>query len=332
MREGRGAVACSAELSKIGSQPPPLMRSSGHESFVCRYPWLPKAHAQLRNDAGFFSDETNAMVVLGLGKNMLRSMRFWVQAFGLASATDRSGRKLEPTSVANKLLDREEGWDPFLEDVQTLWLLHWNLATNLNPLLAWDELLFRWSGREIVRSSVVAHLQERSTELKIRATKRTLEQHFDIFLNTYFSSKIEDSSHVLEDSLDSPLVELRLVVAAGLKPRTKGAAEQIYRLRHEPKPEITPALFMHCLSDFWDMKHADEQTLSLQQVASAHHSPGTVFRLPESDIRERLELIEKQSRGYYTYHESVNLQQLRRSGGAPPDFLASVYDEAAANA
>lgn len=271
------------------------------------------------------------MVVLGLGKNMVRSMRFWVQAFGLASTTDRSGRELVPTPVAQKLLDRADGWDPFLEDVQTLWLLHWNLSTNPNPLLAWDELLFRWSGREIVRSSVVAHLQERSTELKIRATKRTLEQHFDIFVSTYFSSKIEDSSLVIEDSLDCPLVELRLLVASGMKPRTKGVAEQIYRFRHEPKPEISPALFMHCLSDFWNTKHADEQTLSLQLVSSAQHSPGTVFRLPESDIRERLESIEKHSHGYYSYYESVNLQQLQRRGETPPNFLASVYEEAGAN-
>ena len=265
------------------------------------------------------------MVTLGLGKNMVRSMRFWVQAFGIATATDRSGRELLPTALAEALLDRDDGWDPYLEDTQTLWLLHWNLATHQNPLLAWEELLFRWSGRDIVRSSAVAQLKERADENKMRATKRTLEQHFDIFVGTYFSPKIEDPSKVLEDSLDCPLVELRLLMASGKKPRDRGASEQIYQFRHEPKPEISAALLMHCLSDFWDTKHADEQTLSLQQISSGRHSPGTVFRLPESDIRERLESIETDSLGYYKYFESVNLQQLQRSDEEAPGFLESAY-------
>lgn len=308
------------------------MRSSGHESFVCRYPWLPKAYAHLREDPRFFSDETQAMVKLGLGKNMVRSLRFWVQAFGLAASTDRSGRELNPTPLADQLLNRAIGWDPYLEDTQTLWLLHWNLATQENPLLAWEELLFRWSGQEIVRSSAITQFEARAAEHNMRATKRTLGQHFDIFVTTYFSTAVEDSSTILEDSLDCPLVELGLLVPAGKKTRARGGPEQIYRFRHEPKPEISAGLFLHCVTDFWQSKHCEEQTLSLQQISSGRHSPGTVFRLPELHIRERLESIESDSLGHYKYFESANQQQLQRSNGAAANFLASAYTGSVAHA
>lgn len=303
------------------------MRSSGHESFVCRYPWLPKAYAHLSENPRFFSDEADAMVILGLGKNMVRALRFWVQAFGVATPTDRSGRELVPTEFAERIFDVEDGWDPYLEDTRTLWLLHWNLTTQQNSLLAWEELFFRWSGRDILRSSAVAQFKERAEAEKMRATQRTLTQHFDIFVNTYFSAKIDDSSKVLEDSLDCPLVELRLLVAAGKKPRERGAPERIYQLRQEPKSDVRPAIFLHCLTEYWSAKHPQEQTLNLQQISTEPHSPGAVFCLPEADIRRRLELIERTSLGHYSYVESVNLQQVRRSESEPPDFIDSIYEE-----
>ena len=55
-------------------------RFSGHESFPCRYAWLPKAFAAIAEDPLAFADEEKAMIRLGVGKNMVRSIRFWMQA------------------------------------------------------------------------------------------------------------------------------------------------------------------------------------------------------------------------------------------------------------
>ena len=76
------------------------------------------------------------------GKNMVRSIRFWSQAPSVISPEpSRSGYSL--TNIGSEVLG-DEGWDQFLEDVRTLWLIHWNLSTNVeNPLLAWDYLLNR---------------------------------------------------------------------------------------------------------------------------------------------------------------------------------------------
>jgi hypothetical protein len=60
------------------------LRFSGHETFACRYAWLPKAYRALNANPGQFSDEDGAMVELGLGKNMVRSLRFRTENVGLA--------------------------------------------------------------------------------------------------------------------------------------------------------------------------------------------------------------------------------------------------------
>src|SRR5258708_33622 len=127
-------------------------RVSGHESFTCRYAWLPKVVEQLQHDERLFSDEENAMVKLGVGKNMVRSIRFWAQSSDIAISNGKgSGHYL--TKFATSLLG-DKGLDRYLEDTRTLWLLHWKLATNISaPLLAWDYLLNYWQEPEIVTSN-----------------------------------------------------------------------------------------------------------------------------------------------------------------------------------
>ncbi|MCI0621605.1 MAG: DUF4007 family protein, partial [Acidobacteria bacterium] len=131
-------------------------RISGHESFPCRYTWLPKAVHGLQKNPNLFADETGAMVDLGVGKNMVRSIRFWAHAAGVVATAKNCQYSLTDFGVS---LLGEHGRDPFLEDIRTLWLLHWKLATDVdNPLLAWDYLLNGWQDPELIPSLVLRAL------------------------------------------------------------------------------------------------------------------------------------------------------------------------------
>ncbi len=57
---------------------------SGHETFPCRYAWLPKAFLAIKTDSKIFTDIESAMVTMGVGKNMVRAIQFWVQMTGVA--------------------------------------------------------------------------------------------------------------------------------------------------------------------------------------------------------------------------------------------------------
>ncbi|MDY4917491.1 MAG: DUF4007 family protein [Candidatus Cryptobacteroides sp.] len=54
---------------------------SGHESFYCKPLWLKKGYDALCNGVNFSSPK--AVAALGVGKNMVFSIRFWMRAFGL---------------------------------------------------------------------------------------------------------------------------------------------------------------------------------------------------------------------------------------------------------
>ena len=73
-------------------------RISGHESFPCRYTWLPKTMRGLQGKPKLFSDEESAMVSLGVGKNMVRSIRFWAQVTGMAEPLARNAG-YQPTTI-----------------------------------------------------------------------------------------------------------------------------------------------------------------------------------------------------------------------------------------
>jgi len=255
-----------------------LYRVSGHESFPCRYTWLPKAVRGLRDVPNIFSTgDDEAMVALGLGKNMVRSVCFWSQVSGVISS-GRSGHKT--TDFGDAVLG-EDGLDPFLEDIRTLWLFHWKLSTNTeSPLLAWDYLLNRWQEPEIVPSVVVKTLHKEASRHEDGLSPVTIEQHFETFLHTYVPTRGR-KGEVQEDNLDCPLVELELIVRVGERPtdKTAGRAEPIYAFRREEKPDVSLALFAYCLNDFWNKRHSTESTLSFREVAHGHGSPGQIFKI-----------------------------------------------------
>jgi hypothetical protein len=301
-------------------------RISGHESFPCRYTWLPKAVRGLDADPRLFVDEEQAMVDLGVGKNMVRSIRFWALAAGMA-VVESKGAAPVLTDVALSLLGKR-GLDPFLEDRRTLWLLHWNLSTNTKtPLLAWDYFLNRWQEPELTASMAIRALEKVLSGQDDRTSRVTLEQHFDTFLHTYVPTRGRKGD-VQEDNLDCPLVELQLIVKAGDREidLSSGKREPIYVFRREEKPDISPELFIYCLNDFWDKQHAGEMTVPLRDVAHGHGSPGQIFKLAEDDIRTRVEDLNRRSEGLFSYAESANLQQIRRTRQPKPStLLRAIY-------
>jgi hypothetical protein len=298
-------------------------RFSGHETFPCRYAWLPKAYRAIEADPASFSDEEQAMIDMGVGKNMVRAIRFWVQAAGVATDSRQGGYSV--TEFGESILSGR-GFDPYLEDIRTLWLIHWQISSNVDePLFAWDFLLNRWQSPEIERSEVIRAFQREAEKIDRPLSVVTLEQHFDTFLHTYVPTKGRKGD-IQEDNLDCPLVELELIQRVGERRiDASGRREPIYAFRREEKPEITPALFVYCLNDFWQRRHSEGKTLSFREVAVGHGGPGQVFKLPEADIRSRLESIGEDSCGLFEYRESASLQQLIRADEPSSGLLGRIF-------
>src|SRR5215216_2855503 len=87
---------------------------SGHETFPFRYPWLKKGFDAVREDGDAFLRD-DAITTLGVGKNMVRSIRHWCLAAGVLEENRESGPAMRQTALG-KLLLADDGLDPYLED------------------------------------------------------------------------------------------------------------------------------------------------------------------------------------------------------------------------
>lgn len=296
-------------------------RFSGHETFAFRYAWLPKAYRALRKNPAAFLDEDAAMVEMGLGKNMVRSLRFWVEAVGVARPG--KARALELTEFGHAIF-KKNGFDPYLEDVRTLWLLHWNLSSRHDgALFAWRHLLNHWPYPELTRSEALDEFMRESSALGYSHSAVTLAQHLDAFLHTYCPTR--SMSVGVEDSLDGPLVGLDLLQASGERRARDGKWEVVFTFRREPKQDISMPLFSYCLADFWNRFRPNEQTLTLREISVGSCSPGQVFKLPEDDVRTRLEQYSPRSKQPFTYQASAVQGLLFRASRHQAPALEDVY-------
>jgi hypothetical protein len=303
-----------------------VTRFSGHETFACRYAWLPKAYRELADDPDAFADEDRAMVRLGVGKNMVRSIRFWIEVMGIVEPV--AGRSFELTPFGRAVL-AEDGFDPYLEDARTLWLLHWNVATNRNPLFAWEFLLFRWPFGELTRSEAFTALRREARRLSATHSDVTLGIHLDVFLHTYIAARAVKGT--AEQALDSPLAELELLHQVGeRRAEDTGRREPSYAFRREPKPEVTKAVFEYCLDDCWRRYKQNDATITFRDVAMTPRSVGQVFKLPEEDVRSRLDAyVMADSVAPFRYQPSAVQGLVFRRDYDTRNLLAAVYAQEA---
>ncbi len=300
-------------------------RFSGHETFVCRYAWLPKAVREVERDPFLFKDDDAAMVALGVGKNMVRSICFWAEMAQIITKPEGT-QKHELTEFGRELLGHE-GYDPYLENSLTLWLLHWKIATNpTQPLFFWHQLLNYWHRAEFTESEIIPFLAKNTPPGAALRSESTLEAGYRVFVNSYVATR-SAKGEVAEDNLDSPLVELDLVRRTGdRRPGGIGPRETIYSFNLDDKPAITSALFGYCLHDFWANRHSGEKTLPFPTITVAPGSPGQIFKLPEAAVRRHLDLLKDSTRGVYSFEESASLQLVtRKKPATSAALLETVY-------
>ncbi|MFZ5951907.1 MAG: DUF4007 family protein [Candidatus Rifleibacteriota bacterium] len=306
---------------------------SGHETFACRYAWLTKAAQAVSGDPTILTPkcEDDAMTTLGVGKNMVKSIRYWAEAAGIIQdlgschSVTTFGQELLLGSCSPKS-EIHPPFDPYLEDIQTLWLIHWKLANKRSsPIFVWDFLLNRFNEPELSTSTVVKAMEKELSQYQI--SRSSVEQLWDVFLRSYVPSKSQ-KAEVREDNLDCPLVELNLLLPTGITESTinHGRIESKYAFRREEKPEIGQELFAYFLCEFWEGRHSEEQSIPLHIIANGHGSPGQVLKIPEPDIRSRLLKIEKSSFGYFFFEESAAIPRVIRRDKVGAPSLKNVYD------
>ena len=251
---------------------------SGHESFACRYGWLPKLYEAVQQDEELFVNDECSIVALGLGKNMVKAIRFWGQVFGLL---DLQRGMAKNTELARRLLDTEAGLDPYLEDPGSLWRLHW-IVTAHARLGAWVSTFLELQDAQITRHRLIDVVRNRAMAARGSVTQRTATTHVDILLRTYDWARM-DAAAPGEDASGCPFQELQLIETSAVHGHTQVS------VKRGPKPQLDVGAFAFALNDYWQGTAPGSQSLSVRGLLVGRRSPGVVFRLDEGSLFACLE-------------------------------------------
>lgn len=187
------------------------MKFRGHETFPIRKGWLNKGIKNIKADPSVFvSKENNPMDVLGIGANMVKALRYWLQATNLTSEPNTGKRDQTITNIGELIFEN----DPYFEEIGSLWLVHYGLATNIDLATSWYIFFNEFDSVEFTEDDFYRRVRKYVTMLdpeKIPAS-RTVSDDFKCIINTYFSkSKLNNSEINPEDNTSCPLTELGLI-------------------------------------------------------------------------------------------------------------------------
>ncbi len=291
-------------------------RFSGHETFACRFSWLPKAVRLIETAPHAMSSDEDAILSLGLGKNMVRSLRFWLDAFDVASPT-ADGWALRPFGAA---LLGAGGADRFIERTETQWLLHWSVTSRVQaPLFAWRHVFHRRMRSDFTRGELFTEMRQESAREGYDHSEITLMQHIDALLHTYVPTH---AMRAPEDVLDGPLVDLKLIRGAGRRRGANGRDEQVYSLGRTAIGKIDGAVIDYAIESYWAQRRPGERVISFRDLAYGEGSPGATFRIAEDELRVHLE----RDGASYVFRASGDAGAISRTDQPDPTArLRSVY-------
>lgn len=280
-----------------------IFNFSGHETFHCRPFWLKKGYDFLSGDRKF-SDE-DAITYLGVGKNMVTAIRYWMKAFGMAEEN-------QLTDLAKKLLS-DSGWDPYLEDIGSLWLLHYHLVKEKHASIA--NIIFN-ELRDRTPEFTAHHYADFVSAEVTKANAKTLERDFSVFLRNYRDKEgdeIDDLSGLLAD------LELVNMTQVDAKDEADRKARKLYYVERRKRSSLPPAVLLYAILD----KVPEGLSLSLTTLMD---EVGKTFALDRDGMLELLqEIVKKNKEITLSRHAGVFELQFK-SRPQPMNVLTRYYE------
>jgi hypothetical protein len=305
-------------MSTIVGETPP--KFAGHETFTLRYGWLKKAVNATRERQDIFLQD-DALVTLGVGKNMVRSIRHWGLVTGVLEESkdvpNNRGRFIRPSHLGD-LLFGPRGLDPYLEEVGTLWLIHWQLAGSPDGPTTWFWVFNQLPESEFTKEKLLSELVAVADQAGWkRVADSSLRRDIDCFLRTYVPSKTSRTV-VLEETLDCPLAELALIQELEVN--------HVYGFARGEHASLPLPVFAYALLTYWERTATQRNAFTFDEVAYRPGSPGRVFKLSEDALSVYLDGMETCTKGAISYGVTAGLRQLyRRSHCSALEVLRTHY-------
>jgi hypothetical protein len=268
----------SGALLKANAQP----AFARHETFHLRFGWLRKAFTEADKDRAVFSNPA-ATVRLGVGKNMVSAIRYWAQAYKVLEQAENPKRPRMPHLVPSdfgRALLADDGWDPWLEDPASLWLLHWKLLAPKSLAPVWWTAFHLFAPQQFEEHQLTDHVVELTASTGWPAVmESSIKKDVDCMLRTFAFRRY--GRQTMDDLLDCPTRQLGLLAPAA-------GDNKSWRFVTGPKASLPPLIVAHACLDYLAEKAATDRTISIARLTGDPGSPGRAFRLAESNLYDSL--------------------------------------------
>lgn len=256
------------------------MKFRAHETFFIRKGWLSKGMKALKSDsAAFISKDKNPMDTLGIGSNMVKSMRYWMQAVGITEEPNKGKRNQSFTSLGEKIYKN----DRYIEEMGTLYLLQYRLASQKTLATAWYYFFNVFNMMEFTKEEFAGALKGYAYQGGEKPADRSLADDFNCIVGTYVPRYKTNPGKVSpENNIDCPLGELGLVDIVDKVKKT-------YRKVTPPVSSIDPWIALAVIMD----QAGEETEVSLNDLLNRENNIGKVFNLDVITMIDVLHEVEK---------------------------------------
>ena len=255
------------------------MKFRGHETFSIRKGWLNKGLRAVQNNEIVFVDhDKNPMDTLGIGSNMVKSLRYWLQVTGLTQ--EKKGTRGQHITEFGKLVLEK---DPYLEELGTLWILHYHLATGKDLATSWFYFFNKFNLSEFEKGDFTGML---SNWLKLQGTDipmRSLDDDFNCIINTYLPRyKIAPDRVEPESNMECPLSELGLL-------NNNGPKSKLFHKTPAVKSTVDPMIALAMI-----IANANgKKEILLAELLNGENSIGRILNLDIISLMDLLDAVQQ---------------------------------------
>lgn len=277
---------------------------SGHETFPCRNLWLKKGYDFVSAGGNF--NAPDAVVSLGVGKNMVNSIRYWLRAFGMTEE-DRI------TDIAQKLLE-DDGWDSYCEDELTLWLLHYKLVSmNKASLYKMIFLDYQRRNREFDKLQLQSYIETVCKKDGYDVNRGSLAKDINVLLQNYvYPENITDP-----EKCSNILMGLRLLRYIGKEERINEKNAEIYGFVEVKAEQIPSEIVLYALMD----QSKQEKTLSNDVLSDI----ALTFCMSMSNLGKVINILVGKYPDVITYTDNSGIRNVHFTRNAEPDAVLDKY-------
>lgn len=258
------------------------MKFRAHDTFFIRKGWLSKGMKYVHSKPDVFvAKDENPMDVLGIGANMVKALRYWLQAVGLTEEPNSGKRVQTFTPFGQSVFEN----DRYIEELGTLYLLHYRLSSNKNDATAWYYFFNEFNMSEFTRDDFVEFLQRRirMEDSDVAVAIRSLNDDFSCIVNTYLPRYKTSPNRVApESNIDCPLGELGLIDILSKERKT-------YRKAIPGASTINPWVALAVIVE----QAGKVREISLNELLTAPCNIGKTFNLDAISMLDVLYQVER---------------------------------------